>query len=37
MTEMLSYDFMQRALIAAVLVGITAPPSASTWCSGARR
>ncbi|BFV59392.1 metal ABC transporter permease [Kitasatospora sp. CMC57] len=25
MTEMLSYDFMQRALIAAVLVGITAP------------
>ncbi|MER6302826.1 metal ABC transporter permease [Kitasatospora sp. NPDC001539] len=25
MTEMLSYDFMQRALLAAVLVGITAP------------
>jgi len=25
MTEMLQYDFMQRALIAAVLVGITAP------------
>ncbi|MER7704731.1 metal ABC transporter permease [Kitasatospora sp. NPDC097605] len=25
MTEMLSYDFMQRALIAAVLVGVTAP------------
>ncbi|WP_441246190.1 metal ABC transporter permease [Kitasatospora sp. McL0602] len=25
MTEMLSYDFMQRAVIAAVLVGITAP------------
>ena len=25
MTEMLSYDFMQRALLAAVLVGVTAP------------
>ncbi|WP_033820806.1 metal ABC transporter permease [Kitasatospora sp. MBT63] len=25
MTEMLQYDFMQRALIAAVLVGVTAP------------
>ena len=25
MTELLSYDFMQRALLAAVLVGVSAP------------
>lgn len=32
--EWLSLEFMQRALLAALITGLTAPRSAPTWCSG---